>query len=139
MMRTKELKSIGTVLASEISLTDTSLGLYIPIETESDIIKSEREKFESWIVRDVQKQCPDVNLDECTLHTEIDLYINVNGINEYGKYELTFFIGFISWLTDADGNEIYDDMSDGFAIELPDDDKSYIKRIVAEKIADALM
>ena len=52
MMRTKQLKNIGTVVANEIKLTDTTLGLYIPIETESEIIKAERERFESWVIRD---------------------------------------------------------------------------------------
>lgn len=139
MMRTKQLKNIGTVIANEIMLTDTTLGLYIPIETESDIIKSEREKFESWMKRDIQKQCPGVNLDECTLHTETDLHINTGFCNEQGKYELTFFVGFVSWFTDKEGNEIYDDMSDGFEIELSDENRSYIKKLVAIKIVDALM
>ena len=138
MMKRKELKNIGTVLASEISITDSRLGLYIPIETESDRVKTERETFESWVVRDVKKQFPDVNFDKCTLHTEIDLYINTGCRNELGKYELTFSIGFVSWITDADGNEIYDDMSDGFEIDLSEDDKTYIKKIIAKKIVDVL-
>ena len=113
--------------------------MYIPIETESDKIKTEREKFESYVVRDTKKACPNINLDECTLHTEVDLFINTSGRNEKGKYELTFSIGFISWFTDKDDNEIYDDMSDGFEIELSEDDKSYIKKIVASKIIDVLI
>ena len=139
MMRTKQLKNIGTVVASEITLTDTSLGLYIPIETESDMIKREREKFESWVTRDVKKACPEVKLDECVLHTETDLYINTGCRNEHGRYELTFSIGFVSWFTDAEGNEIYDDISDGFEIGLSEEDKSYIKRLMAVKIVDILM
>lgn len=139
MMKVKELKNIGTVLASEISLTDTCLGLYIPIKTESDKIRSEYEKFESWIIRDAQKQYSDINFEECTLHTETDLYINIGNMDKSGKYELTFHVNFISWLTDTDGNEIYSDISDGFEIELSNDDKTFIKKIVAEKIIDVLV
>ena len=52
---------------------------------------------------------------------------------------LTFSVGFISWFTDKEGNEIYEDMSDGFEIELSEEDKSYIKEIVAAKVVDVLM
>lgn len=40
-MKRRELKNIGTVRANEIQLCDSFLGLYIPIETESDKVKEE--------------------------------------------------------------------------------------------------
>lgn len=137
--RTREIKNIGTVLTNEIELSDTCLGLYIPIGTESEKIKAEREKFESWVVRDAKKLYPEVDFDKCTLKTEIDLHINTGCRQVDGKYMLNFSVGFVSWFEDAEGNEIHWDMSDSFEIELSEEDRNYIKRIMAHKIVDALI
>lgn len=138
MIKTREFKNIGTVDTSEITLSDTVMSLFIPIETESELIRAEREKFESWIVRDAKKENPDVNFDECTLNIETDLYINTGCRDENGKYEMYFSIGFTMWFMDADGKEIYWDSSDGFEIELSEEDKTYLKKVIAIKIVDAL-
>lgn len=138
MMR-KEIKNIGTVLVDEITLCDSCFGVYIPIKTESEKIKKEREKFELWMFRDVKKHCPDVNINECTLFTETDLHIHTGCRNENGQYEMYFSFGFVMWFEDKDGEEIYTDISDLIDIELSEDDKKYVKRLVAHKIVDALI
>ena len=137
--RTREIKNIGTVLTNEIELSDTCLGLYIPIETESANIKAEREKFESWVVRDAKKLNPEVDFDKCTLNTETDLHINTGYRQEDGRYTLDFSVGFVSWFEDTEGNEKYWDISDNFEIELSEEDRNYIKKVMAHKIVDALI
>ena len=138
MQRTREFKNIGTVVTSKIMLSDTTMSLFIPLETESDLIRAEREKFENWVLRDVKKENPDINFDDCILNTETDLYINTGCCDKNGRYEMYFSIGFIVCFMDADGKEIYWDSSDGFEIELSEEDKAYLKKVMALKIVDAL-
>ena len=139
MIKTRELKNIGTVVTSEITLSDTMMSLFIPIETESELIRAEREKFESWVIRDAKKENPDVNFDDCTLYTETDLHINTGCRDNNGRYEMYFSVGFVMWFTDANGEEVYFDSSDGFEIELSEEDKAYLKRVMALKIVEALI
>ena len=49
-----------------------------------------------------------------------------------------FSIGFISSFTDAEGKEIYWDMSDHCDIELSESDKAYLKKLIALKMIDVL-
>lgn len=139
MKRTKTLENIGTVVASEIELSDTTIGMYIPIKSESDIIREKREKFQSWVMRDAKVHSPETNFDECTLFTETDLFINTSCCDEKGRYKLYFSIGFIMWYEDSEGNEVYWDMSEHYDIDLSEEDKAYIKKIIALKIVDAMM
>lgn len=138
MKKTREFKNIGTVVANEITLSDTTIGLYIPIETETEYIKAEREKFESWVIRDSKKHCPEVDINKCILCTETNLFVNTGYRDAAGRYEMHFSIGFISSFTDAEGKEIYWDMSDHFDIELSEYDKAYLKKLIALKVIYAL-
>lgn len=132
----KEIKNIGTIVASEIKLSDTQIGLYIPIEIEVEAVKAEREKIESWAWRDAKKDNLSVDFENCKLYTETDLYIN--GWATPDGYGLSYSIGFTSWIEDENGNEVYCEISDPFEITLSDDDKEYIKEMVAMKIAETL-
>lgn len=139
MRKTKELKNIGKIVENEIVLSDTSLSIYIPIETESEIIKAEREKFEGWLIRDTKAKRPNIDLSKCTLYRETDLFVNTGYRDESGKYVLDFSVGFMMWFEDENGEEIYCDTTNQFDIELSEEDKAYVKKIMAEKIVEVLV
>ena len=81
---------------------------------------------------------PEVDINECILCTETNLFVNTGCRDEEGRYEMHFSIGFISSFTNAEGKEIYWDMSDHFDIELSESDKAYLKKLIALKMIDVL-
>lgn len=139
MRKIKKLDNIGTVVASEIELSDITIGMYIPIKSESKLIRDKRKMFQSIVMRDAKEHHPEVNFDECKFYTETDLFVNTSCCDEQGRYKLYFSIGFIMWYEDSEGNEVYWDMSQHYDIDLSEEYKAYIKKIIALKIMDVMM
>ena len=139
MKRREVIENIGTVVANDICLSDTTIGVYIPIESESDTIREKRERFEACVKREAKESLPDVNFDECKLYVETDLFINTGYRDDSGKYKMYFSVGFIMWYEDAEENEIYCNFSQHYDIELSEKDKEYIKKIIAQKIIEVMM
>ena len=139
MKKFKELSSIGTVNVNGIALSDTLMSLYIPVEKESDFIKEKRELYESCVMKTMKLYQPEINTEGCTLFTETNLYVSTGYADENGKYQVDYSVSFYAWLEDAEGNAVYDDISDQIEIKLSDEDKAYIKKILIMKIINALM
>lgn len=139
MRKTKELKSIGKIIEDGIVLSDSVMAIYIPLEKESESLRMERKKFEEWFERGVKEQYPNIDLEKYTLCRETDLFINAGWRDENGKYPLDFSVGFMMWLEDENGKEIYNDIFDQIDVELSEEDKVYVKKIMAEKIVEVLV
>lgn len=133
----KNIKNIGTIKVEDITLLDTTISIYIPFETLDPKVEAEKEKFHKAFENGQKLYHLEIDQSKCTLFTETDLFVNTQKVND--KYILDFSIGFICWLEDENGEELYWDASDQFNIALTEEDKDYVKRIMAEKIIEVMM
>lgn len=133
----KNIKNIGTIKVEDITLSDTTISIYIPFETLDPKVEAEKERFHEAFENGQKLYHPEIDQSKCTLFTETDLFVNTQKVND--KYILDFSIGFICWLEDENGEELYWDASDQFDIALTEEDKDYVKRIMAEKIIEVMM
>ena len=130
-MRKKNFENIGKVAVNEISLCDSEIGLYIPIEKMSTNIKQEYDKCEKWFKEAVNKEYPEINLLDYTLYRDVALHMNIHN----GKAVYT--VAIILWIQDEDENEIHVEFYDPFEIEINAEDNSYLKKLVLNKLIDS--
>ena len=115
----------------EISLCNTTIGLYMPIEKMSKSIRTEYEKCEEMFDEAVKSEHPWVNLTDYTLYRDIALHMNIHN----GKVAYT--VAIILWIQDEDENEIHVEFYDPFEIEINAEDNSYLKKLVLNKLIDS--
>lgn len=72
-MRRKNFENIGKVAVNEITLCDTEIGLYIPIEKMSENIRREYEMSEKHFTETVNKEHPEIDLSQHTLYRDVAL------------------------------------------------------------------
>lgn len=127
-MKRKNFENIGKVAVNEISLCDSEIGLYIPIEKMSENIRTEYEKCEKWFTETVNTKHPEINLADYTLYKDVALHMNIHN----GK--VTYSVAIILWIQDEDENEIHVEFYDPFEIEINAEDNSYLKKLVLNKL-----
>lgn len=130
-MRRKNFKNIGSVSINDITLCDTTIGLYIPIEKMSENIRREYEKSEKQFTEAVKKEHPEIDLSQYTLFRDVALHMNIHN----GK--VTYSVAIILWIQDEDENEIHVEFYDPFEIEINAEDNSYLKKLVLKKLVDS--
>ena len=130
-MRRKNFENIGKVAVNDITLCDTEIGLYIPIEKMSENIRREYEKNEKQFTETVKKEHPEVDLSQYTLYRDVALHMNIHN----GKVAYT--VAIILWIQDEDENEIHVEFYDPFEIEINAEDNKYLKKLVMNKLMDS--
>lgn len=130
-MRRKNFENIGKVAVNEISLCDSEIGLYIPIEKMSENIRREYEKSEKQFTETVKKEHPEVDLSQYTLYRDVALHMNIHN----GK--VAYSVAIILWIQDDDENEIHVEFYDPFEIEINAEDNKYLKKLVMNKLMEA--
>ena len=130
-MRKKNFENIGKVAVNEISLCDSEIGLYIPIEKMSENIHREYEKCEKWFTETVNREHPEINLADYILYRDVALHMNIHN----GK--VVYTVAIILWIQDENENEIHVEFYDPFEIEINAEDNSYLKKLVLNKLIDS--
>ncbi len=130
-MRRKNFENIGKVAVNEISLCDSEIGLYIPIEKMSENIRREYEKSEKQFTGTVKKEHPEVDLSQYTLYRDVALHMNIH------NSEVTYSVAIILWVEDENGKEIHVEFYDPFEIEINAEDNKYLKKLVMNKLMEA--
>ena len=130
-MRRKNFENIGKVAVNEITLCDTEIGLYIPIEKMSENIRREYEKSEKQFTETVKKEHPEVDLSQYTLYRDVALHMNIN------DNKVSYSVAIILWIQDDDENEIHVEFYDPFEIEINAEDNKYLKKLVMNKLMEA--
>ncbi len=130
-MRNKNFKNIGSVLINDITLCDTNIGLYIPIEKMSENIRREYEKIEKHFTETVNKEHPEIDLSQYTLYRDVALHMDLDN----GKVK--YSVEIILWIENEQGEEIHVEFYDPFEIEINAEDNSYLKKLVLKKLVDS--
>ena len=130
-MSRKNFENIGKVAVNDITLCDTEIGLYIPIEKMSENIRREYEKNEKQFTETVKKEHPEIDLSQYILYRDVALHMNIN------DNKVSYSIAIILWIQDEDENEIHVEFYDPFEIEINDEDNSYLKKLVLKKLVDS--
>ena len=130
-MKRKNFENIGKVAVNEITLCDTEIGLYIPIEKMSENIRREYEKNEKQFTETVKKEHPEVDLSQYTLYRDVALHMNIN------DNQVSYSVAIILWIQDEDGNEIDVEFYDPFEVEINAEDNKYLKKLVMNKLIEA--
>ena len=130
-MRRKNFENIGKVAVNDITLCDTEIGLYIPIEKMSENIRREYEKNEKQFTETVKKEHPEVDLSQYTLYRDVALHMNIN------DNKVSYSVAIILWIQDEDENEIHVEFYDPFEIEINAEDNKYLKKLVMNKLMEA--
>ena len=130
-MRRKNFENIGKVAVNDITLCDTEIGLFIPIEKMSENIRREYEKSEKQFTETVKKEHPEVDLSQYTLYRDVALHMNIHN----GK--VAYSVAIILWIQDEDENEIHVEFYDPFEIEINAEDNKYLKKLVMNKLMEA--
>lgn len=130
-MRRKDFENIGKVAVNDITLSDTEIGLYIPIEKMSENIRREYEKSEKNFVETVSKEHPEVDLSQHTLYRDVALHININ------NNKVSYSVAIIIWIENEQGEEIHSEFYDPFDVEINAEDNKYLKKLVMNKLMEA--
>lgn len=130
-MRRKNFENIGKVAVNEITLCDTEIGLYIPIEKMSENIRREYEKNEKQFTETVKKEHPEIDLSQYILYRDVALHMNIN------DNKVSYSVAIILWIQDEDENEIHVEFYDPFEIEINAEDNKYLKKLVMNKLMEA--
>ena len=130
-MKRKNFENIGKVAVNEITLCDTEIGLYIPIEKMSENIRREYEKNEKQFTETVKKEHPEVDLSQYTLYRDVALHMNIN------DNKVSYSVAIILWIQDENENEIHVEFYDPFEVEINAEDNKYLKKLVMNKLMEA--
>lgn len=130
-MRRKNFENIGKVAVNDITLCDTEIGLYIPIEKMSENIRREYEKNEKQFTETVKKEHPEIDLSQYILYRDVALHMNIN------DNKVSYSVAIILWIQDEDENEIHVEFYDPFEIEINAEDNKYLKKLVMNKLMEA--
>ena len=130
-MRNKNFKNIGSVSINDITLCDTNIGLYIPIEKMSGNIRREYEKIEKNFTEIVNTEHPEIDLSQYTIYRDVALHMNIH------NSEVTYSVAIILWVEDENGKEIHVEFYDPFEIEINAEDNKYLKKLVMNKLMEA--
>lgn len=130
-MRNKNFKNIGNVAINDITLCDTLIGLYIPIEEMSENIRREYEKSEKHFTETVNKKHAEIDLTQHTLFRDVALHMNLND----GK--IRYLVAIILWIENEQGEEIHTEFYDPFDVEINAEDNKYLKKLVMNKLMDS--
>ena len=125
-MRNKNFENIGKVAVNEISLCDSEIGLYIPIEKMSENIRREYEKSKKNFTETVN-----VDLSHHTLFRDVALHMDIND----GK--VCYSVAIILWIENEQGDEIHVEFYDPFEVEINAEDNKYLKKLVMNKLMEA--
>lgn len=131
-MKNKKIENIGKVAINDILLSDTDIGLYMPIEKMSDNIRKQYEKCEEMFTRKVASKHPEINLKDYVLYRDIALHINIENC------KVRYSVSIILWIEDEAGEEIDSEFFDPFDIEINDEDNRYLKKLVLNKLIENL-
>lgn len=130
-MRRKNFENIGKVAVNDITLCDTEIGLFIPIEKMSQNIREKYEWSENSFKKTFAKDHPELNLSDFTLIHDISLHMNIN------NSEITYSVAIILWVEDENGKEIDVEFYDPFDVEINAEDNKYLKKLVMNKLMEA--
>ena len=130
-MRRKNFENIGKVAVNDITLCDTEIGLYIPIEKMSENIRREYEKNEKQFTETVKEEHPEIDLSQYILYRDVALHMNIN------DNKVSYSVAIILWIQDEDENEIHVEFYDPFEIEINAEDNKYLKKLVMNKLMEA--
>ena len=130
-MRNKNFKNIGSVSINDITLCDTTIGLYIPIEKMSENIRREYEKREKNFTEIVNKEKPEIDLLQYTIYRDVSLHMDIN------DNKVRYSISIILWIEDEQGDEIHAEFYDPFDVEINAEDNKYLKKLVMNKLMDS--
>ena len=130
-MRNKNFKNIGNVSINEITLCDTTIGLYMPIEKMSKNIRTEYEKCEEMFSELLSKKYPEVNLIEYVLYRDIALHMDIE------DNKVRYSVAIILWIQDEEENPIYTEFFDPFDVEINAEDNKYLKKLVMNKLMES--
>ena len=130
-MRNKNFKNIGSVSINDITLCDTTIGLYIPIEKMSENIRREYEKREKNFTEIVNKEKPEIDLLQYTIYRDVSLHMDIN------DNKVRYSISIILWIEDDQGDEIHAEFYDPFDVEINAEDNKYLKKLVMNKLMES--
>ena len=130
-MRRKNFENIGKVAVNDITLCDTEIGLYIPIEKMSENIRREYAKSEKHFTETVNKEHPEIDLSQYTLYRDIALHMDLD------NDKVNYSVAIILWIENEQGEEIHVEFYDPFEVEINAEDNSYLKKLVLKKLVDS--
>ena len=130
-MRNKNFKNIGSVSINDITLCDTNIGLYIPIEKMSENIRREYEKIEKNFTEIVNTEHPEIDLSQYTIYRDVALHMNVD------NNKVSYSVAIILWIENEQGKTIHAEFYDPFDVEINSEDNKYLKKLVMNKLMDS--
>ena len=130
-MKRKNFENIGSVAIKDITLCDTTIGLYIPIEKMSKNIRTEYEKCEEHFTKKVTEKYPEIDLTQHTLFRDIALHMNLD------KGKIYYSVAIILWIEDEQGEEIHTEFYDPFEVEIYEEDNKYLKKLIMNKLMES--
>lgn len=130
-MRKRTIENIGAVEVSDITLCDTEIGLYIPIEKLSGNTKEKYEECKENFTNRIRKNFPDLDWNNLKFVDDIALHIYMF------NSKVSYSIQIILLAEDENGEEIDEEFSDRLEVEINAEDNKYLKKLVMNKLMDS--
>ena len=129
----KLIKNIGEILVNDITLTDTRIGLYIPLKNETENVTRLRKQLEQWLINETRLLQREIYFKIGEMKTAPCLYINI-GQDKKGEFEVGYSVVYLGMVENEEGEEVVYDITDPSPIELSEEERGYINNLIMNKL-----
>lgn len=124
------------------TLCTANIGLYVPIDFMRipDNVQTGLMIFKSKFINMTKANYPEIDFSKKNFRENLLLFIDICYDCDKKKYEAEYSVEMEAWFAEpANGKVIYyDNSSEGFGLKLSDEDAKQIKKIVLQKLTEAL-
>lgn len=134
----KYIGNVGEIILDQISLTDTRVGIYIPLISEAENVQRLRKQLEGWLLHEVQMLQREIYFEVGKMKTVPCLYINIGQDEKNGEFEVGYSVVYLGAIEKVNGEEVAYNITDPSPIELGSGEKIFINNLIMEKLQEIL-
>lgn len=134
----KYIENVGEILLDEITLTDTRIGIYIPLLSEAENVQRLRKQLEGWLLTEAQMLQCEIYFKIGKVKTAPCLYINIGQDEKSREFEVGYSVVYLGAVEKANGEEVAYNITDPSLVELGPDDKHFINNLIMQKLQEIL-
>lgn len=134
----KYIENVGEIILDQISLTDTRVGIYIPLISEAENVQRLRKQLEGWLLHEVQMLQREIYFEVGKMKTVPCLYINIGQDEKSGEFEVGYSVVYLGAVEKVNGEEVVYNITDPSPVELELEEKLFINNLVIEKLQEIL-
>ena len=123
-----------------VALCTANIGLYVPFDFVPipDAAQKGLMEFKAKFIEKAKASYPEIDFSKKNLRTNLLLFVDVCSDSER-RYEADFSVEMEAWYSEPENHNVicYDNTSEGFNLELSEEDEAKLKKIIIQELTDA--